>query len=497
LQSGASRAVVVYVVPPRKPELAGIVAASCTDHAHEVVVADEPAEVQRALARRAQLPDAVCLVGSADLIPHVPFDDDTGHDDAVLTDNDWGRVSAVEDSSRDTDGLPHVPVTRIPTSDPAVARRLLAVRDSLPSRWDSGVAVSARNWQRASAAVLEQIAPHGGVRLDTSPAQDDEGLRKALDTTVGRLYFNVHGSDQVTYWLGDDGEGSNPAILRPASVSRVAQDAILVSEACYGARHDRTDTVALRFLAAGGSAFVGSTIIAWGPPAPPNALADLVPAYVYRSLDAGRALGEAVLDARRAILAAAQASGWVTPQVVNTVSSFVAYGSPLARVRGVAPRATPFVEGLTAGQGSRERERADGAATGSNGLGDVLGRVRAGTVGSTGPLGDVRRRNEAAERRLGWRCVATEMLAPGALASRFRTASQIEADLAVLLGPVVARGTHMRLATYHTAQGAEAIVYAQARVGAVRHTAAVRLDVTGGVVERLCTRGGRADGRKV
>ncbi len=488
----------VYVVPPGRPELADAVAASCSDHPHVVLRTSDVARVQESLAGMRALgglPAAVCLVGPADLLPHAAFEDDTGKDDAVLTDNDWGRTSEIDDSCRDEDGLPEVPVTRIPTDDPALVRRLLSVRDALPARWEGGVAVSARNWQRASAAVLEQIAPGGGVRLQTSPSQDDAGLRKLLGGEVGRLYFNVHGSDQVTYWIGDDGEGSNPAILRPASVASVARDAILVSEACYGARHDEADTISLRFIRAGGSAFVGSTIIAWGPAAPPNSLADLIPAYVYRSLDAGRSLGEAVLDARRAILAQAEASGRVTPQVVNTVSSFVAYGSPLARVRGVAPRVTPVVGGGKAGQGTRVGARAHGPVAGASPVGDVLGRVRAGTLSASGPLGDARRRNEAAERRLGWRSVGTEALAPGSLAARFRTGAQIQGELAALLGAAAAHGATLRLATYDTARGTETIVYADARVGEVRQTAAVVVDATGYVVERVCTRGGRVDGR--
>ncbi len=488
---------VVYVVPPGRADLAALVAEACGDHPHVLVRTDDIARVQESLAgMRAQghAPFAVCLVGPAEVLPHAAFEDDTGKDAEVLTDNDWGRFTPIDDAGRDEDGLPDVPVTRIPTLDPVLLRRLLSVRDVLPASWDGGVAVSARTWQRASAAVLEQVAPLGRVALQTSPQLNDAGLRGSLGRKVGRLYFNVHGSDQVTYWIGDDGSGNCPEVLHPRSLA-VAPDAILVSEACYGARHDEGDTMSLRFFAAGGSAFVGSTIIAWGPVAPPNSLADLVPAYVYRGLDRGLPLGEALQAARVAILEAALTEGRVTPQVVNTVSSFVAYGSPLARVAG-APRVPAGTNPRPVRGGSARAGAHAGAPTSlppgaGIGVGDVLGRVRAGNPG--GPLDDARERNERAERRLGWRSVGQETLGVGALAARFLTASQIQGELATLLGAPFSSGAPaLRVAKYESARGTESIVYASIEAGVVRQTAAVALDAAGRVVGRYVTRGGRA-----
>ena len=486
---------VVYVVPPGRTQLADIVAEACGDHAHVIVRTDDVARVQETLAgMRAlgQVPVAVCLVGPSDLLPHVAFEDDTGKDAEVLTDNDWGRCSAIDDAARDEDGLPDVPVTRIPTVDPVLVRRLLSVRDALAPSWDGGVAVSARVWQRASAGVLEQVAPRGRVALQTSPQLDDASLQRSLGKKVGRLYFNVHGSDQVTYWVGDGGAGEYPPVLHPRSLV-VAPDAILVSEACYGARHDEGDTMSLRFFAAGGSAFVGSTIIAWGPAAPPNSLADLVPAHVYRELDRGLSLGEALQAARDAILEEARDEGRITPQVVNTVSSFVAYGSPLARVAG-APRVPAAARQRVSSRGTEGARAHGGVASlgaGANEVGDILGRVRAGSA--AGPLADARARNERSDRRLRWRSVVNEPLSAAAFAARFQTAAQIQGELAALLGVQFSAGSAaLRVAKYESAGGTESIVYASVEAGAVRQTAAVALDATGRVVGRYVTRGGRS-----
>jgi hypothetical protein len=482
---------VIYVVAPSAGRLAAVVAAACADHPHRVIVTDDVSEVQHAVAAlddQGDLPEAVCLVGPHDALPHGSFDDDTGHDDAVFTDNEWGMLATLADADRDSEGLPAVAVTRIPTLDPALVRRLLSVRDVLPASWAGGVAVTARTWQRASAAVLERIAPSGGVTLHTSPSLDDGGIRRLMGGSVGRLYFNVHGSDAVTYWIGDDGAGACPAVLRPETIG-VAPNAVLVSEACYGARHDEPDTIALRFLSAGGSAFVGSTIIAWGPAAPPCSLADLIPAGVYTALDRGLSLGDAVLAARRAIVASARQEGRVTPQVVNTVSSFVAYGSPLARVAG-APK--------VARAATRPLPRGDGAATPrsltSRGPGDVLGRVRSGQVGAGGALGAARERLAAQDRQLGWRRLGMEELPPGGLTLRFRTATVIQAELSALLGGEAAVRATVRVARYMTPRGEERMVYAVDDAAAVRRIAAVAVDAAGQVVGRYVTRGGRAQG---
>jgi hypothetical protein len=411
---------VLYVLSPAHARLSAVIAEACADHVHEVLITANVDDVQdrvAALRNEGRLPLAVCLVGPDEDLPHCSFADETEHDDAVLTDNDWGMEEPVEDEDRDQSCLPAVPVTRIPTTDPALVRRLLAVRDGLPARWDGGLAVSAAVWKRASAAVLAHIAPVGAPPLHTSPELDDAKVRTLLGAKVGRLYFNVHGSDQDTSWVGDGG-GEYPRVLRPRSLV-VARDAVLVSEACYGARHDHPDTMALRFLAAGGSAFVGSTIIAWGPSAPPSSLADLIAAGVYAALDQGMVLGDALHHSRQTIWRAAMKEDELTPQVINTISSFVAYGSPLARVAGAMPKAVP---GAPKARPPAEKP------------GDILERVRSGALGAAGPLGAARQRTAAQDRRLGWRSLDREILPPGGLAARFRTANDIQAALQALLG---------------------------------------------------------------
>jgi hypothetical protein len=488
---GAAAAAVVapvlYVVPPGAAALEGAVRAACADHPHEVLTASRVDAVQEHLATRTAAgrpPSAVCLVGPSSVLPHAGFVDDTEMDDTIWTDNDYGCLAPVADDARHIDGLPAVPVTRIPTADAGLARRLLAVRDALPAHWQRGVAVSAQVWERASVGVLARIAPGGEVALQSSPTLEDERLRGELGPSVGRLYFNVHGSDQDAAWVGD-GAGQYPTVLRPRSI-QVGPNAILVSEACYGARHDAADTIALRFLAAGGSAFVGSTVIAWGPAAPPNALADLIPIGVYEALDRGLPLGAALLDARRVILADARARDAITPQVVNTLSSFVAYGSPLARVAGRALAGAP---GLAVPAGAKGAAR--GGAQGLSGHegGGLLARVRSGARAGEGPLGDARQRLASHERRLGWRRILQEDLPPAALAARFRSAADIQAELHALLGGAAVGP--LTFAQYPAAGGQHSLIYAKGPPAAVRRVAVVVVGPGGIITGRYVARGGQ------
>jgi len=389
---------VLYVIPRGNDALRAVVKRVTADHAAEILEADEASDVQdrlRALDKSGVVARAVCIVGTHYDLPHVVFEDGTGNDAEVKTDNDYGMLYPPQnDAARHTVlALPDVPVTRIPTTDATLVARLLSVRDSLCDSWKSGVAVTCKVWEKASAEVLRQIATRDRPELGNCPPLSDADIGDRISKSTGRLYFNVHGSDQVRYWVGD-GDGRHPAALRVRYVD-VAPNAILVSEACYGARHDAgARNISGRFLESGGSAFVGSTIIAWGPVKPPISLADLIVTGVYGALDSGLTLGEALLDAKSRIMELSERGRGVSPQVLNTISSFVAYGGPLARVPGTSKRAR-IRTGGTGTWASLQK------SVGISGPGDVLGRTRSALRGGsgTGPL-------EAARSRLASRAAA-------------------------------------------------------------------------------------------
>ncbi len=388
---------ILYVAPPNSPERLSLATQYATDHIAYTIVADNHHPVQ---TRIAQLDTqgiklyAVCILGSHEEIPHAEFPDETGTGTTVYTDNDFGMVTSVTPTERTTTmALPDVAVCRIPTDDINLLARLLQVRDHLSPTWNEGLAVSCDVWREASAEVLRTIARLAPTKLDCVPPNNAADIAAKMGPSVGRLYFNVHGSDQVPYWVGD-GAGGAPPALHPRDV-RIATNAIMVSEACFGARHDTEDgeTVVSAFFRNGGSAFVGSTIIAWGPVAPPIGSADLIVTGVYEALDRGETIAAACLSAKQKIVAAVGEP--LSPIECNTVSSFVVYGPPLASVHGAKAHKTA----------------ASRPAANSTGIENILERTRAGRSGNTtGPLAEARARLAARAARMNYAPVTRQAI---------------------------------------------------------------------------------------
>jgi hypothetical protein len=280
--------------------------------------------------------DAVCILGGTDLIPHSSVADLTHYDEAVLTDNFYGMKKTPSDSERYSGGslLPEVPVSRIPTTDFEIVNRLFGVNDNLCPTWEDGFSVSAEVWENASSAVLNSVDPSGTSKPEMSPPFNSSQTSEALSSKTGRLYFNVHGSDQAPEWYGENEYGEFPVVLKSPDI-QVAQNAIVVSEACYGARlWGSPDDISMSFLRRGAGAFIGSSIVAWGPPDAPPALADQIVIGTYAALDNGVPLALALLEAKLEILNMyfSVEQGSVSPQVHNTLLSFVSYGFPMATV---------------------------------------------------------------------------------------------------------------------------------------------------------------------
>jgi len=125
---GTRGAVVVYVAPPGRPERLRLAERCADDHTAVCVIASGPELVQerlRDLDAAGTAVEAVCLLGRNDELPHARFEDDTGNDAWVLTDNDYGMLAAATDTSRASAlALPDVPVCRIPSADPILQERL-------------------------------------------------------------------------------------------------------------------------------------------------------------------------------------------------------------------------------------------------------------------------------------------------------------------------------------------------------------------------------------
>jgi hypothetical protein len=208
-------------------------------------------------------------------------------------------------------------------------------------------------WKRASLSVFRPIGdPH--AMYISPPVQSYRTLTGAKPRgqqfPASRLgYFNLHGLPNSSEWYGQrdpadpTGLPDYPVALRPQDVvngGRAPQ--VVFSEACYGANiinKDIEEALALKFLASGSQAVVGSTCTAYGSITTPLIAGDLLGHAFWKYLREGLAAGEAL---RRAKIHLAREmhrrQGYLDGEDQKTLISFVLYGDPLSNYTPSGPR---------------------------------------------------------------------------------------------------------------------------------------------------------------
>src|SRR5436305_1174358 len=122
------------------------------------------------------------------------------------------------------------------------------------AEWRRPVRMASRRPRSARRARLELRAV-GRARPRARTRAKRAAVEASLARRGGRIFFNVHGTDQDAVWLGEGG-GRYPEVLR-SPAANAAESAIVVSEACYGASlfGGFGPPIAGRFLANGAGAF--------------------------------------------------------------------------------------------------------------------------------------------------------------------------------------------------------------------------------------------------
>jgi hypothetical protein len=331
------------------------------------------ADLDRALARRGEMIGAVLIVGGDRVIPFHrlpnPTDDD---DETVASDNPY--------STSDENYLaPEWPVGRLPSEDDAdVMARILreaAVGHAFAGRagtlierlqaWlrrrfsrvfgtrPRALGYSASIWRKASMAVFRAIGDPQAML--TSPPTEAGALPAQIARPTTLSYYNLHGIEDGPEWFGHrdpvrDKEGKTefPIALRPQDIVNGGRaPKVVFSEACYGAhvvQRTTDDAIALKFLASGTHAVVGSTEISYGSVTPPLIAADLLGRYFWDQLNQGLPVGEALRRAKLSLVAEMhRRQGFLDGEDQKTLISFVLYGDPLYVAqplpRGTAPKA--------------------------------------------------------------------------------------------------------------------------------------------------------------
>ena len=335
--------------------------------------ADDPWELKLALvdldatlAKHGEMIGAVLIVGGPEVVPfhHLPNPVDDADVDAP-SDNPY--------ATRDENYfVPEWPVGRLPggvQSDPqAILSAVQAIIDRhskypkrmkwyqrwwrylrtrfrlIPRRDRPSWGYTAAVWRRASLSVFRPIGPPHSM-LVSPPVQVDGRPGRTLQNKMlpsARLgYFNLHGVQDASEWFGqrDPTEPTSspdyPVALRPQDVlngGRAPQ--VVFSEACYGAHiagKSIDEALALKFLASGSQAVVGSTCTAYGSITPPLIAADLLGhtfwKYLREGLTAGEALRRAKIHLAREML---RRQGYLDGEDQKTLITFVYYGDPLA-----------------------------------------------------------------------------------------------------------------------------------------------------------------------
>lgn len=335
------------------------------------------ADLDEALADQGARIGALLILGGPEIVPfhHLP-NPMNDPDEDVPSDNPY--------ATRDNNYfIPEWPVGRLPGGTGSDARVLLdALRRyqaehrraksklSFKKRlaaWVAGLldwlnpqirknfGYTAEIWRKAAASVFGPIGKPGWMHAsppaglnsdDQKPGEDGRQGLHGIPELAGRLgYFNLHGKVDATEWFGhrDSLRASNhpdfPVALRPEDIRPGKRPALfprlVFSEACYGMHiHGRSldEAIALKFLAAGSLAVVGSTSMAYGSiSARPMVAADLLGHTFWRFLKDGMPAGEALRQAKIHLAREMDCrQGYLDSEDQKTLISFVLYGDPLA-----------------------------------------------------------------------------------------------------------------------------------------------------------------------
>jgi hypothetical protein len=222
----------------------------------------------------------------------------------------------------------------------------------------SSFGYSAAVWRRASLSVFRSIGNPDDLLI--SPpihACDTPGMACAENIPVSNnsqassclylpdthlAYFNLHGVPDASEWYGQcdptlpEAGPEFPIAMRPQDIRNSGSAPRLVfTEACYGANIAGKlvdEAIALKFLASGTHAVVGSTCISYGSLATPLSSADLLGRVFWNLLQEGFAAGESLRRAKIHLTREMnQRQGFLDAEDQKTLISFVLFGDPLAQ----------------------------------------------------------------------------------------------------------------------------------------------------------------------
>lgn len=316
-------------------------------------------DIDDSLAQRGARIGSILIVGDSQVVPFHNLPNPTDDSDAqVPSDNPYG--------TRDENYfIPEWPVGRLPGGsgrDPGLLLSTLRAMTEYHTTLSEQPAISilafilwliqlifkkekssgknfgysAEVWKEISSSIFKTI---GNPRtMITSPPNEPDRSKMLPNSKLG--YFNLHGIADSAEWFGQrDPKKSNdgpeyPIALHPKDIVNGGRaPKVVFSEACYGANIQNKsvdEAIALKFLASGCQAVIGSTVVSYGSVNPPLNAADLLGKAFWENFKEGMTVGEALRRAKITLTSEMhERQGYLDGEDQKTLISFVLYGDPL------------------------------------------------------------------------------------------------------------------------------------------------------------------------
>ena len=299
------------------------------------------------------------VLGSQDVIPHVPLDNPVPGDGDLNVPSDLPYAS---DKPYTTDVQDFIAPTRVVgrlpnvtgDDDPAYLLGLLETASAWTDRpeadYSGFLGISAQVWQKSSELSLDAIfRTHAGMKV----APPDGYKWTAAEAKRLSHFVNCHGAVATPFFYGQKGASFPEAHSAAWMAGKVVEATVMAAECCYGAElYDPSLPTAggqigicNTYLAGKAYAYFGSSTIAYGP-ATTNDEADLICQYFLREILGGASAGRACLQARLQYVK--NKSGVLTPTDLKTLGQFNLMADPSVTPIIAQPHATVIPSGAGA-----------------------------------------------------------------------------------------------------------------------------------------------------
>ncbi len=293
--------------------------------------------------KKADEPAYLMLLGSVDVIPHVPlknpvFNPAPNGDPDPTADGDIPYACSAAYSTDPRKFLtPNRVVGRLPDltkgTDPAYLVGLLDTAAKYTPRpaasYAAFMGLTAAVWNASTTTSLTNV--FGGIPVPQQSPPVDHPTTPAAGLGNLSHFINCHGSPATPQFFGQNTLGLFPVALDASQLAGAVQNGtVAAAECCYGAElYDpalaTSHGLCSEYLAQGAYGFLGSSTIAYGP-AVGNGQADLICQYFLDEVLKGASVGRAALTARLKFVTSC--GGTVTGTDLKTLAQFNLLGDP-------------------------------------------------------------------------------------------------------------------------------------------------------------------------